>query len=418
MSNARLIIALALMAPYYAAAAADAEPWRLDSAIARIHEVSPQLRAAAATRQAQHALERQAGRWPNPAIELQVDDEVAKSQGAGGAGLRQLAISQAVPISGRLGHQEARAAAQARQAGALYGAEALRQERATAEVFHDLQKAQAHLALAQRRHTAAARFGAIGQARQRAGDLSKLDRLRLSLVREQAHQALTSAEGEYEEVAARLQVLLALDPDVELQVAELGPVPAPQALAYFVDHLQAHPERRQLSHAAAAAQAELHLARARRLGDLQLSLAREKIIVGNQEDHVARLGLKVPLPLWDRKQGDIAHARHQIDAVRQRQAGAERALAIRVRSAHDHLLHLIGQAQHHQQQVLKPAKRIYELTQVSFQAGEVDILDLTTVYETYFDAQQQYQDLLHSAWMELADLRLAAGISLAPSTQP
>ena len=57
-----------------------------------------------------------------------------------------------------------------------------------------------------------------------------------------------------------------------------------------------------------------------------------------------------------------------------------------------------------------------ELTQKGYSTGEQNGLALVDASNTYFDAQARYLELLRDAWIEAAELRLAAGISLLDST--
>ena len=57
------------------------------------------------------------------------------------------------------------------------------------------------------------------------------------------------------------------------------------------------------------------------------------------------------------------------------------------------------------------------MTRKAYAAGEVEILALIDANNTYFDANERYLELLQEAWMEAAELRLAAGRSLLTTTQ-
>ncbi|MDQ6980488.1 MAG: TolC family protein, partial [Ghiorsea sp.] len=102
-------------------------------------------------------------------------------------------------------------------------------------------------------------------------------------------------------------------------------------------------------------------------------------------------------------------------AVQQTQAELDikqRELRTSLYKSYLHLGHLIEQAKHYQNKVLKPAKKMFKLTQSGFEVGELSVLTLLDAYNTYFDALSNHKIMLTQAWQELAALRLSAGISL------
>jgi outer membrane protein TolC len=97
---------------------------------------------------------------------------------------------------------------------------------------------------------------------------------------------------------------------------------------------------------------------------------------------------------------------------------SQRDLESRLHQNHLHLNHLIGQADHYERALLKPSARLFELARRSFRAGEQNVLTLVDANSTWFEAQSRYNELLHDAWREAADLRLAAGLSYVGGGDP
>jgi cobalt-zinc-cadmium efflux system outer membrane protein len=78
---------------------------------------------------------------------------------------------------------------------------------------------------------------------------------------------------------------------------------------------------------------------------------------------------------------------------------------------------LVEQGEHYRSHVFNPARMVFDLTRKAYAAGEVEILALIDANDTYFNAQERYLELLQEAWLEAAELRLAAGISLVTTTK-
>ena len=122
--------------------------------------------------------------------------------------------------------------------------------------------------------------------------------------------------------------------------------------------------------------------------------------------------LGVQIPLWNNNDGSVARAVAATDKADALLAAQRRDLESRLRQNHLHLGHLIEQADHYRNRLLVPAKQVLDLTRKGFASGEQTGLALVDASNTYFEAQAHYLDLLHDAWFEAAELRLAAGMSL------
>ena len=75
------------------------------------------------------------------------------------------------------------------------------------------------------------------------------------------------------------------------------------------------------------------------------------------------------------------------------------------------------QGQHYRTRVFEPARTVFDLTRKAYRSGELEILALIDANNTYFDAHERYLELLQEAWLEGAELRLAAGRPLVSTEQ-
>lgn len=392
-------------------------PWTLEDSIRRVVEIAPETRGAQAAVSARQGALEQAGAWPNPQIELRADDKVGKDEGSGGTDFTQFAISQPLPLSGRLGHGQAVAGAALDAARAERRYQQIRLETQVAQRYHALQLTAERLRLAERRLQLADDLRSIGRRRAQAGELSDLERLRLDLIREAAQQGLDKAEGAYNEALSRFRAYLGLAVETMPQLAPLepfGPVPP-------LDQLQVglvdHPALLAARHRVEAARSGVNLARAERLPDPTLRLFRERDFLNGRRQEVTGVGLGITVPLWDRNSGRIDESRAQVIEVQSELQALERDLGSRLQQSYLHLNHLVQQGEHYRTRVFQPAQRVFDLTRKAYASGEVEILSLIDANNTYFDARERYLELLQEAWLEAAELRLAAGRTLVSTEQ-
>jgi cobalt-zinc-cadmium efflux system outer membrane protein len=393
--------------------AADAGGWTLDAAVRQALTVAPEIRGASAEVAAREGALKQAGAWPNPLIGLRADQKLGVEDSSGGTDLTQVAITQPLPLT-RLAPQRRQAEAQLAAARARLRHAYLTREMEAARAFHSLQLARARLTLAEQR---VAFVSGLESRTARRGDrvvryLTPLEHARLAILREAAEQEAASAEGKYSEATALFRALLALRPDAAQQTALLVPAETPPPLDVLLKRLDDHPALVANVQDIEAARAGIEVAHASRFADPTIGVFRERDFLNGARRDYNGVMLSVQVPLWNLNSGGVARAQAETDQARERRAAQRRDLEARLRQGHLHLGHLIEQAERYRERLLGPARQMLELARRGFETGEQNVLALLDGYNTYFDAEVRYRELLQESWQEAAELRLAAGVAL------
>lgn len=407
----RLLIGLWLAAT---CAHVQAQVWTLEASIERATAVAPEMRVAEAETAARAGELKQARTWPNPTVDLRTDEKLGIEDGRGGYSLNQVSISQSIPLR-RLAHQ--RRAAEA-------GLESAREEQRHRRLLVETQVARAYHALqlaAERQRVAEERLR-FAEGLRPGGDrlvryLSPLERARLDILRETARQDVAQAEGKWSEADAKFRTLLALPPDERHTTIPLAPVAAPTALSSLYKRLTAHPALRTAQQTREASRATVDVARSQRFADPTVSVFRERDFLGGARRDYSGVMLGVQIPLWNRNDGGVVRALAEVDRADALLEVQRRDLESRLRQNHVRLGRLIEQAEQYRTRLLVPARQLLELTRKGFATGEQNGLALVDASNTYFEAQARYLELLHDAWVEAAELRLAAGTSLVDGTE-
>jgi len=329
-----------------------------------------------------------------------------------------LTITQPIPLH-RLTHQRRAAEEELESARAEQQHQRLRLEARTAHAFHALQLAAERQRLAQERLAFAEELhsGAKRQSKDKlVRYLSPLERARLDVLRQTAYQEVAEAEGKWSEAAAQFRALLALAPGDQLETISLTPADTPAALPALLDRLVLHPALQATQHTRDASRATVEVARAQRLADPTLSIFHEQDQLAGERRNYTGFMLGVQIPLWNRNDGSVARAVADVDKAEALLAVQRRDFESGLRQKHLHLGHLVEQAEHYRTRLLVPARQVLELTRKGFATGEQNGLALVDANNTYFEAQAHYLDLLHDAWLEAAELRLASGVSLLNSS--
>jgi cobalt-zinc-cadmium efflux system outer membrane protein len=388
-----------------------AQLWTLESSVKQAMSVSPELQMSSAEIGARREDVDLSDLWPDPEIELRVDNEIGKDDGSGGYDLMDIKISQAIPLS-RTKYQKSVAVANLKATEFSRKYQALLLQNKVSKVFHQLQLASAEYSLAQKRLEQA---DAQSKQSHKNSDgiivryLTPLETMRLDIIREEASQAASSAEGKYRETLNEFAKLLVIDADMSTSVSELQPITEvpdiKQLLALQEQHAQIASQQQQLQ----AAKHEIDVARSTQTIDPTISLIRSQGNFPSGRADFYGVMLNVAIPIHDRKSKAESKANYRASEKNIELQQLRRDLHIDLERSSTHLNHVVEQAEEYEKKVLLPAKKMLQLTNKGFASGELKILSLVDADKTYFEARLHYLDLLYQAWNELADVQLYAG---------
>ncbi|MBI5890289.1 MAG: TolC family protein [Nitrosomonadales bacterium] len=393
--------------------------WTFAKSIRRALDTAPELRAAEADVAARAAELTQAEAWPNPSIDLDANDRLGQEDGRGGYGFTRVGLSQPLPLR-RIAPQRAAAEANLESAHANLRYRHLLLEREAARVFHALQLAAARRQLAEERQRLVAESLTI--SRKSAADrlvryLTPLERQRLSILNEEASQAVAVAEREQQKALIDFRTLLALPSLIRAEPAALTLPDAPASLAALTRELDSHPALLAARKEAEAADAGIAVAESQRYADPTLNLYRERDYLAGARRDVTGVGISVQIPLWNTGSGTVARAGAEAGRVQAQLALVQRDARSNLEQAHTQLLRLLDQTGRLRANLLEPARAMFALTRRSFAAGELNVLTLVDANNTYFDALARYLELQQECALAAADLRLASGVSLLDSAK-
>ncbi|HYH96063.1 TolC family protein [Hyalangium sp.] len=299
--------------------------WTLERVVGDALATSPEVAAARAEEGGAEGELAADARWvrENPSLEVEYGtDAVTEAQGE-----RKLAlmISQQLQVAGQRGLRVERAEAALEAARARRRAVELRVAREAADAAAEWVRREALVRLAEEVLAAARSLEEAAARRFAAGDVPELDRNSAALERARAEARVAQSRADMASARALLNRLLGRPATAPLSLT-LGAVAVPA-------ETHAEPPEVEAARAeAAAARAEVALLRRERFPDPTVSLGYEQ--EKRREEHatgpdlhtasmvVARLS--VPLPLWNRNQGELAGARARHAAREAEREGLER----------------------------------------------------------------------------------------------
>jgi len=389
----------------------NAQLWTLQSSIAQAMSTSPELKISSTKIGARTSELQLSDMWPDPSLELKVDNQIGRDEGTGDYGLSEITISQDIPLS-RIKHQKSVAEAQLNAAMHSQSNDTLALQNRVANVFYELQFASASYELTQRRVKLADKLNASANGKKHDAMvryLTPLEKMRLGIISEKAHQEEAAAEGKYRETLTEFYKLLGIDSNSSVNVPELLPVMDIPKLEFLSDLQDKHPllsTQQQILHAATN---EIDLARNSAMKDPSISINRLRENFTSGTENVYGVMLNIEIPIHDRKSSKVSKANYNASQQRIELARLKRELQINLNQSYTHLKHVMEQTSEYKIKVLNPATKILNLSEKGFISGELNILSLVDANNTYFESYMQYLDLIYQSWVEIADINLYAG---------
>ncbi|HEY0709812.1 MAG TPA: TolC family protein [Polyangia bacterium] len=323
------------------------------------------------------------GAWANPTLGWQ--REAAGAGASSGPAVTQdiFALSWTLALSGRLGleRQAARMGADAATATRLRVREELRYE--ARRRFHSVLAASERRGVFESSVAALRALEANIAARERAGDASGYDRLRMS-VEVGAVEGLARGAA-IEERTAKAMALGLLGPDVKVlppfigslagSLAEVTPErPDPATLRALEER---RPDLRALTLEAQAAEVAERAAARSWIPDPTIVAGAQVLDAGRPEEKRGYVvGLELPFPIFQRRQGEQARAAARRTLSEAKRAALTREIGGRVDALVEEVAARQARLAAHRSQVLLPAEELRRIAHSAYRGGASDLLVL------------------------------------------
>lgn len=389
----------------------------LADALSLVLTHSPRLAAYSIDIRVAEAKAVQATRWLNPELGVEVENIAGSGQFSDvDAAETTVSLAQTFPLGGDVARQRDWARTRTRLAHGEYESARLAVLLMATQRFVDALAADRRVELSERELALARTTQKLTVQRVEAGDISPVEKTRVLVPVITAEVALERVrrerEAAYRRVATtwggRTVTFERLIGDLE-QVDPLPPVGA------LVELLNEHPEVARWAAEISGHLAERHLAEAEAVPDLT---GRIGVKHDNTDDDVALVvGISLPLPIFDRRRGDILAARLGASAARERQREAELRLEDMLSAAYAQMAGSHDEATALKDRVLPAATQAYDATRRAFDEGKLPFLDVLDAQRTLFDFQSRYIDALARYHTAVAEIEALVGRRLIDLNQ-
>lgn len=349
----------------------------------------------------------QAGLWPNPELEIEFENFGGSKQFEGTQSLETtVSLAQTFPLGGDIERRRDVARYATRLAGWDY-------EAARLEVLTDVTQRYVAVLAAERRVTVAGE--ALDLAREvqtttgkriEAGDAPPIEAARASVPVATAQVAVKRAERQLRAARKQLALTWASDsPTFDALAGSLDDIQPPPAADALVAYVNDSPAVARWATDISAHRAEAQLAEAEAVPDVTGRLGYKHD--GADEAGALVVGISLPLPIFDRRQGDTLAARLGATAARQRQREAELRLESMLSESYARLANAYDEAVAIRDVALPPATESFEVTRRAFEKGDLTFIDVLDAERTLVDLRRQHLEALaeyHAAAAEIEGL--------------
>ncbi|QXI41478.1 TolC family protein [Pseudomonas wayambapalatensis] len=333
---------------------------------------------------------RQAGLIPNPELSWEREDTRRDTS------TTTVMLSQALELGGKRGArvEVAKAGQDIARLELERQGNGLRAD--VTQAFHAALRAQTAVELAEQSKALTERGLRVVQARVTAGQSSPVEATRAEVQLAQALAQLRRAEADR---VVAWQALARLTGSAEVAFTQLDgsgllPGPAPQA-EVLLGKVEQTVEWRLAAAQIERSEAALGSEKAQRIPNLTVSLGSQ--YSREDRERVNVVGLSMPLPLFDRNQGNVLAASRRADQARDLRNAVELRLRSDTRSALSQWGMAMAEVNAYDRTILPSARQAVDTATRGFERGKFAFLDVLDAQRTLIEARGQYLDALASA---------------------
>ncbi|PKO82485.1 MAG: cobalt-zinc-cadmium resistance protein [Betaproteobacteria bacterium HGW-Betaproteobacteria-13] len=371
---------------------------------------NPDLAIAALEVGANEGARQQAGAYPNPEISwLQEDTQRAT---------RTTTLQLNLPIE-LGGKRAARVAAAERGfdiASEDLAAQRLEIRAAVTARYFDTLAAQERVRVTDDALELAGRATRAAALRVKAGKVAAIEETKASVAEAGVQVEASQARSDLRSAQARLGALLGkIHPGTLMLDGQLDELPIAPSQEEAQQQVENSPALRRARLEIEHRMALTELEKARRIPDLTVSLGakREEALGRNQ----AIVGVSIPLPLFDRNQGNLLEALKREDKAREALRSARLQVAADALQARERLESARMEAGSLAAQVLPGAQSAYEAAVKGFELGKFSFLEALDAQRTLLQARMQYLRATADAHRARAELdRILGSADVEPKT--
>ncbi|PKO84210.1 MAG: cobalt-zinc-cadmium resistance protein [Betaproteobacteria bacterium HGW-Betaproteobacteria-11] len=283
--------------------------------------------------------------------------------------------------------------------------------------FFDVLSAQERVALAQDSVALARRATDAASKRVLAGKVSPVEETKARVAEAGVRVQLAQVQSELRNARQRLASLWAdATPRFTRIDGQVDTLPAVPSVQEIEQRLADSPNLKRARMEIQRHKALVEVERAKQVPNVTVSVGTKRAEELGRNQIV--LGVSVPLPFFDRNQGNLVEAMKREDKSRDELLALQVRLNTEVLQAWERLSAGRSEIDVLRQEVLPGAKSAYDAATIGFEFGKFNFLEVLDAQRTYFQAKSHYLKTLAEIHRAAADIDRLLGDQLTPMGHP
>lgn len=248
-------------------------------------------------------------------------------------------------------------------------------------------------------------------AQVEAGKVSKLAETKADVELARAQIDLENARNRFDSARSDLASYWGSEqPRFQSLEGELDSPQRPPAYETVVGYIQKNPEIARWASEVQQREAVLSLEKARGVPDIKINAGYKR--AEDLDAEAAIVGISIPLPFFNRNQGNVKAAEYELNRVTAQKEAAVTETYRAIQQAYHTLEASYNEVQKLQEQVLPGAERAFEAAQIGYREGKFDYLEVLDAQRTLFSSRTRYIQALAEYNRTVADLERLIGTPL------
>jgi len=391
-------------------------PLTLQQALALTLTGNPDLAAFSEEIRAREAAELQAGLLPNPVFGANAGNFGNRSVKGFDGDVVTLALSQLIELGGKRA-----ARIQVAQIGQEVASWDYEIQRVTvlaraAQAFIDVLSAQARIELTRHSLELAEKVVQTVSNQVKAGKVSPVEATRVEVALATARSEMMRTERELEAAGRKLAAFWGSTvPQFSKVQGDLEAIQTLPSLQSLTDRLKHSPELDRWTSELSRRQALLEAEKNKAVPDLTVTLGGSNYL--DRQDYVMNVGVSMPLPVFDRNQGNIQQAERQHSKAENEQQAAQVRISTELNTTYLNLDAIHAEIETYRSTILPGAESAYQAVQKGYRLGKFALLDVLDTQRTLFNAKGQYLRALAAYHQGIADIERLMGDAISEDSK-
>ena len=379
-------------------------PLTFDDAVSNTLRLSPSLRIADSLVDASEGEQLNSSFYPNPVFAYSVENVFGNKDWRGWKSAEsRYELEQLVELGGKRGYRFQSATYQHYAAQAGYEAKQIALLNRLLKLFAVAASAQEIYLVAQEQIQLAEESLNTVKAKVDSGKVSLIQQNKAQIAFLNSQMHLVKAQSKFEQSKLALSMMWGCTcPEFDTVAFSFYDIQIPKPYNTCVEELECNPELTRSYMEQLAAQENLSLERAKAIPDVVFTLGYKTL----QDTHHRGLilGAAIPLPIFNRNQGNIQKAKAENLRTQENYAQINQLLKTKLSIAHQRLQLAYFEADTIRSTVLKTSVESYDLAKDGYEEGKFEYLDLLDSQNTLFDVRVRYIEALEKYHQSVADI--------------